>query len=532
MAEDLGTGIQAPIIGQAGADALNLGGLGFGKNIPATVRAGADLYKQEGAAVQKKQAETKAIEAEREAKKAAMQSKSDSLTGDLKQTLEKGADTAPTPDPVKFTPTDIQHGMGWIMALAALSGMSSRQPLTASLNAMAGMIQGVKEGDDARFQRDAKIFDENMKIAIEKNAGYAAKFKNIVESKKLSITEQHDAIRLLDLEYDRKVGQAAGNLTDTKGQISQGYKFVQSVEKAREFQQKAADMAQQRKSALEAKQTQVVTGPDGKMYRVNVGALPEMPEGMTGAGKFGASGGAVGATGPVNSADKANAWSIVLNGKSIPGMYGMGDKAGRARSQQALEQIMAENNMTPTDLVMIGNANASVKGALNDISKREANVRVIQEKLVGHGEKLLDLVKKGGGTSESVHWNNAEVWAKQHLNNEDAVLFVNQMNLFGNEFARLSSPASNAMLPEGARDESREALNKGYTEKSLSGIVDLIKYDANISHKAFANERQRLLHSMTESVGGAGSPVSGAHQPYSDPEKEKRYQEWKAQNAH
>ena len=44
MAEDLGTGIQAPIIGQAGADALNLGGLGFGKNIPATVRAGADLY--------------------------------------------------------------------------------------------------------------------------------------------------------------------------------------------------------------------------------------------------------------------------------------------------------------------------------------------------------------------------------------------------------------------------------------------------------------------------------------------------------
>ena len=411
---------------------------------------------------------------------------------ELQQKLKAGPETEKIPDQVKFTPTDIQQTMGGLLALAALSGLASRQPLTASLNAMAGMIQGVREGDETRFQRSFKEYDQNLKTVLAKNKQYENEFNRIVKSEELSITQKAEELRLLNVQFDRQVARVAGQKVDYKNMLDLGMKSI-----------RATTDAELKLESMKARAQAAALASSDRRYAAEL-ASADRREGMRlryGGGSAGAAGG------DVTSADMAAAWSLLLNGKAPSGQYSY-DKAGRARMNAAYNQILTDHNIDPMTAAMLPNANASIKTALNQMTQRDSAIRVTQEKLIGHGEKLQELVAKGGGDTKSVHWNQLEVWAKQHLNDVDAIELKNQMVLFGNEFARLSSPTSNAMLPEGARAESREVLNTGYDKEAVAGVIDLIRYDAKISHDAFTNERKRLLTSMTDGIGAA-NPAAG-----------------------
>jgi hypothetical protein len=183
-----------------------------------------------------------------------VQKKKDAAAADMKGTLEAGQNHGEEPEKAKFSPTDIQKSMGWLMVAAAFSGLASRQPLTASMNAMAGLVEGAKAGDDASFQKAHVEFQENMQKYIEQEKRYHDDFQNIVDSKKMTMTEQVEAARLLAVQYQNKMGEAAAEGTDMASVILHGDKGRQALQKAQEMAQKERHYKEQHDQTMKLKQ--------------------------------------------------------------------------------------------------------------------------------------------------------------------------------------------------------------------------------------------------------------------------------------
>jgi hypothetical protein len=150
----------------------------------------------------KEQAAQTGYEKARETPRQAIQTEMEAT----KKTNEIGPEHKDIADAPKFSRTEIQGTVGVLMALAAFSGMASRQPLTASLNAMAGMMEGLNKGDQQRFENAYKEWDGNTKKVIDQNKQYLDKFNRIMKNHDLSIQQQQEQMRQLDVEYGHKLG--------------------------------------------------------------------------------------------------------------------------------------------------------------------------------------------------------------------------------------------------------------------------------------------------------------------------------------
>ena len=262
-----------------------------------------------------------AKEAERTAATKPLQEGAQQGREELTKALEAGPKQKELPEQVKFTPTDVQQNMGVLMALAALSGAVSRQPLTASLNAMAGMIQGVREGDEARFQKSFKEYDQNLRTVIEKNRQYENEFNRIIKARETSISEKTEQLRLLNLQYDRQVAQVASQKQDYKGVVDLGMKvqkltsdaenrrlqiqsWAETRRQAHEDRLHTADLAHQdRQDAIKERGWREYQSADGTVNRVNIATGQH--ESITGTSGLTRAAGGKGAAGAAAGGGKA-----------------------------------------------------------------------------------------------------------------------------------------------------------------------------------------------------------------------------------
>mgnify|MGYP003385337510 CR=1 FL=1 len=421
---------------------------------------------------------------------------------EIKDFAAKGPVKEPEKELPKFTPTEIQSTMGLVLALAAFSGVASRAPLTASMNALAGMVEGVNKGDAVRFDREYKEWDANMKLVNAHNKAYLEKYNSIMDSMKLSISEKTRLVRQLDVEEGRELQLHASNAGDIANRAKLGASMLANEQKLEHAQQvmeqrkkEADDRHQDRLKSIEAATARAQAAREAK-------AASKVP--------------AIG--GPISPTDVMSAWTVVLTGKAPGSLYSY-DKEARQKLRDATAKVMADAGINPMQAAMIPVANASTKTALAQQVQREAAVAVAQEKLIKHGEYLVELVSDLGHEGSLVPWNQLMVYLEAQTNNPKAVTLREQLALFGNEFARLSSPTSNAMLPEGARNESRELLKTGFNTATMREVVKVLERDAEISHAAFKNERDILLKSM---LGGINPNVAAAPKPAGAPETAKQ----------
>ena len=469
----------------------------------------ADILKRFDTDTAKTQESRQAINDKFDARlKTANQGLSDTI-GKAQATAEKGVQSISPPTLPKFEPTEIQNTMGMLVALAAFSGAMSRQPFTASINALAGLVEGVKSGDQIRFDRSYKEWEAASKAVTAQNKAYLDKYNSIMDSSKLSITEKTRQLRELDVQEKREFQLAADDASDITNRAKIGASMIKQQE---DFEKTVTGWEFRKAIADDA----------NKVKREAISGATERARLMREA-RGSSVAPAVG--GVTDTADTAAAWSLLLNGKVPTGMYSY-DKVAREKLRVAYGKLLSDNGITPEQAALIPIANASVKTALSQQVQREAATAVAQEKLINHGRFLIQLVEKMGNEAKLMKWNQLQVWADKQLNDPIAVELGVQLALFGNEFGRLSSPTSNAMLPEGARTESRELLSTGFTTATMEGVVGILERDAEISHAAFANERKKLMGM----ISGSGHPAASASPGWSD-EKEKRYQELRAKHG-
>jgi hypothetical protein len=189
---------EQPIVGEAGAQALNLGGLD-----PIRQKA----YSQYTQALGKYDKKIDSLQAQRKIEVDKKEAERKTAIAARDKAEGVGAVTQPLPDAPKFTRSELTEGPQLLMALAAFSGMVSRQPLTASLNAMAGLIQGINTGDKEKFETSYKEFEGNYKKASELNRQAISEFDKLMKRKDLSITEIDREMHQIDVKYGTQVSQ-------------------------------------------------------------------------------------------------------------------------------------------------------------------------------------------------------------------------------------------------------------------------------------------------------------------------------------
>lgn len=103
---------------------------------------------------------------------------------------------------------DVQQSMGAFMALAAIGGMMTRQPMTAALNSFAAAMQGLQKGDAELFNREKDQFDRTLKAVSEKNKMLSEKYKAAIERHKGNLAGLESEVRMLALEHNDTVALA------------------------------------------------------------------------------------------------------------------------------------------------------------------------------------------------------------------------------------------------------------------------------------------------------------------------------------
>jgi hypothetical protein len=466
-----GTGLQptTTALGPAGKSALGIGDplLGLGETIKSAQTQRAEIGKKETAASKD------------------FMGKVDPIHKDIEKTMGEqveankiGPEHTAIADTPKFSHTEIQGTMGTLMALAAFSGMASRQPLTMSLNAMAGLIEGANKGDQQKFENAYKTWDGETKKVVESNKQYLDKFNRIMKNYDISLSQKQEQLRHLDLEYKNEVAMFQHERMDVKARVddaeklaSLNEKLILSKEMMADRRQRSADAARAHKDAQEAKAWAIWQDPkDGKLWSINT--LTREKKEISGSEGFfkPKPGGAGGSGGSANA--NARVASV---------------KAGVENTERNIEEIKQYGKgQFPTTSILFGR----------------------------HAEGLISAAAYAG-LRETLPKEQLAVDAKYNSMIDEAIpVFTN--GLRGSDSFRqflLNQVPQVGDPPDVANEKMRlfEANIKG-TSKIYNQMFK--------TNPQFQNPDE----------GPADIPKAGG-QPYDDAEKERRYQEWKARQG-
>lgn len=223
---------ERPIVGSAGAGALNLGGLN-------PVNAAA--YKQYTGKLESSDKRIDAIQQEQQKAGEMKEVERKKALAERAAAEEKGAQTQPLPDAPKFSKTELSQGPQLLMALAAFSGLVSRQPLTASLNALAGVITGIHNGDVETFEKHYREYEGNYRKASETNRQAIAEFDKLMKRKDLSISEIDRELDHLNVKFGMKVSQELKYQQGVGKSFEAWEKLKQAQDKNNQFAQTLAE---------------------------------------------------------------------------------------------------------------------------------------------------------------------------------------------------------------------------------------------------------------------------------------------------
>lgn len=199
---------------------------------------------------------------------------------------------------------------------------------------------------------------------------------------------------------------------------------------------------------------------------------------------------------------------------------------------EAVREMVAEG-MTPKQAAdELDRAGMMYKGegqAYAGLEKIAAGQEKIGEKLKLDMDNLKSLLPKGDANSVKV-MNTPINKLRSAFSSETYAPFRLQAELVGNEFERqmVGNGLSIAQLPVAAQENAKKVMNGDMSVGEILSIMPTMINDMNNVTQANVKAKQGVLSRLGGK--GADKPASPAG-PYSDADKEARYQAWKASHA-
>jgi len=139
-----------------------------------------------------------------------------------------------------------------MMGFALLGSRNSSAPMVVAGNALAGALQGYKEGNAAKFEQDYKTYKQNFDKALRTHEDEMTQYKEILNAKNMDLSAKMRRIELLAKGHNNiKVATAAAthNLQlldkEMQGQLKMVDNARNRSEKHVEFMQREADRVEQ-----------------------------------------------------------------------------------------------------------------------------------------------------------------------------------------------------------------------------------------------------------------------------------------------
>ncbi len=169
--------------------------------------------------------------------------------------------------------------------------------------------------------------------------------------------------------------------------------------------------------------------------------------------------------------------------------------------------------------------------ALGQLSKQKNLILAFEKNAVRNADIVLEQSAKVDRTGSPAINRWLQAGRKNIAGDAEVAKLDAAMKTFANEYARITtSVTGGGVTSDTARKEIDSLLNSAMNPEQVKGVVDLMKRE--MENRRIGYEQQEK--DLKRSIGGGGkasTEPAGAGGPYSDAEKEKRYQAWKARQG-
>lgn len=171
------------------------------------------------------------------------------------------------------------------------------------------------------------------------------------------------------------------------------------------------------------------------------------------------------------------------------------------------------------------------KQALAQLSKTETMVGSFEKLFVKNADLALLLGKKVDNTGVPLLQKYINAGYRASGSSPDLKALDTAIEAVASEYAKIvSGSMGNTAVAQGEKKRIRELINSQLTPQDLIAVINTMKIETENRMKGFKEQRAELIKSMRSSTT-APATKPNAPVPYTDAEKERRYQEWKAKQG-
>lgn len=492
-------------ITQDTVDTAKVGGGPFGTQMSKLTQRGEDLAAKSVATQTKMDQTNTATEETLKAKAAAMapgQAELVKKSGEAPETPK--LEQVPGYEKPQMKPEDYKESFFMLMAASLMVGASSRSPYNSMMTAMTGAMDGFQKRDDEMVKQSMQVFDKNLASVKERNSAMRAEFEDNWKKHKNDLDTLRLNNEMIAAKYDQEITVQAvrsKSLTDQQKFIEQQIgqnnqletRLTQMQQHAEEMQQRRADSAQRHADTTSSNfSAKYKSDPE---YKKQVDAWAHVV----------ASGGSIPAR-FAQTVGKEMSHDVYL---AAPQFAGGGENSIMA-NQIAAREIKAQAQK-------IGTQSASVAIAGKELERFIPLAEAAIDKVPRSGWKPInELIRAGANTwspeqGQLVIANRAVQTAYAQLINRGAPTVH-------------SSEEAEKML----NDADSPAVYKAKTKQLLAEVKQAEAGLAD-THKELMDRVNKMGLPDEPKPSSPAAPGNAA--PYSDPDKEARYQAWKAANG-
>ena len=200
------------------------------------------------------------------------------------------------------------------------------------------------------------------------------------------------------------------------------------------------------------------------------------------------------------------------------------------RVKDRIPELAEQTGQSAQDVAGTKAEMGALTKTLNDRVKYSTAVEQLQGTLTKQADLVESLIAKGASGSGSPVLNKWLQAGRKATGDPDVRAFNAAITGLSREHQRvLTSPLSNAQLHASAADTADKLINTADTPEAIRATIKVMRTEAANGKK----QAQETVNEVKQRIAGLGkgkSAEAGA-QPYSDADKEARYQAWKAKNA-
>ena len=217
-----------------------------------------------------------------------------------------------------------------------------------------------------------------------------------------------------------------------------------------------------------------------------------------------------------------------LDNQSPP--FAMGDKAGRNAWLKAVAKFAKEDRLTGGDIAA---AQGAYKGDISTFRQLDQKLAAIEGQTGALSKVDADITPlfKKLNTSFGGQWGNQKIneFTSKFGDNADLQKLKVLASTYGREYQKaVTGAGSNAQMLATHKEDADALLNGNMPIGMVMGAIEGMKIDVKAMRDSLSDEKNITKSRMGGSDGAGAAAVAG---PYSDADKEARYQAWKKQHA-